>query len=307
MSSEKSMGPERLPGIQAAVFSPDLKTLMTGAFGGVLAAWDSASGQRKGSTTLDSSPLTVCYMSGGEQVLVGDAKGRVTLRDALSREELLSWQAHEAGVVALDVSPDGRWVAAGARVPGGETLKVWRFTGEMGSAVVEAFSVHRHVTAVYSIAFSADSRFVAAGGWTNSTYTGSVVYELETGHRVKSLNWEASRALQFQSDGKTLASGDDFGKVSIWDLDRSTRSLEVQGHKDMVSLVRFSPDGRTLASGSVDGSLKFWDVATGALAREFTLDGIVLDARFIDEGQTLLVASAPKGSRRPDIHRLALS
>ncbi len=301
------MESERIPGIQAAVFSPDLKTVMTGAAGGVLAAWDTASGQRQGSTSLDSTPLTVCFMPNGERILVGDGKGRVTLRDAWSREELLSWQAYETGVMALDVSPDGRWVAAGARVPGDETLKVWRTPSTSEFPVTEAFTDHRHVTGVYAVVFSSDSRFLAAGGWTNSGNTGSVVYELETGHRVKSLIWEASRALHFSPDGKALASGEDFGKVSVWDLDRSARSLEVQGHEDMVSLVRFSPDGRTLASGGIDGSLKLWDVATGAIGREFTLDGIGLDARFIVDGQTLLVVCAPSGIRRPSIHRLPIA
>ncbi len=301
------MEPEGIPGIQAAVFSPDLKTLVTGALGGVLAAWDSSSGQRQGSTSLDSSPLTVCFMPGGDRLLVGDARGRLTLRDAWSREEILSWPAHEAGVMALDVSPDGRWVAAGARVPGGETLKVWRTPETSEFPVTEAFSDHRHVTAVYAVAFSADSRFLAAGGWTNSGYTGSVVYELETGHRIKSLIWEAGRALCFSPDGKSLASGEEFGKVSIWDLERSTRTLEAEAHREIVSLVRFSPDGRLLASGSCDGSLKLWDISTGAMAREFSLDGFALDARFIDAGRTLLIACAPPGIRRPSIHRLSLT
>ena len=230
----------------------------------------------------------------------------MTIRDAQSREEISTWKAFDSGIMALDVSPDGNWLATGAREPGDTTLRVWRFGPDRVSPPVVAFSDHRHVTAVYAVAFSSDSRRLAAGGWTNSTYSGNVVYELASGQRVASLIWECSRALRFSPDGTILASGDEWGKVSLWDIAKGSRLREFEAHKRIVSALRFSPDGRRVASGSIDGTIKLWDVESGSQCLEHTCAGIILDAQFIGAKELVAAAATPGPKLPPQIVRLAL-
>jgi WD40 repeat protein len=308
MKEDDLRGPDTPPGIQAASFSPDGRTLLTGSYDGRLALWDVGAGTglarlKRAKRVL--SVLTVCFSSDGTWFAVGNAAGRVAIRDARSCAVLCGWEAHESGIMALDISPDGSWLATGAREPGGTTLHVWRI-GEKRDSATEAFSDHRHVTAVYAVCFSEDSRFLAAGGWTNSGYTGSVVYELETGHRVASLIWEAARSLRFSPDGTILASGEEFGKITLWDVRGQSRLREIKAaHEDIVSVLRFSPDGCLLASGGVDGRFKIWDTASGALCIERECAGVVLDCYYAGSDEWLVAAAQPEPEAPPQIIRSA--
>ena len=292
--------------IQAAGFSADGKILITGSSDGVLAAWGVGTGLRAGPFTRGAPIFTVCVSPNGVFWAVGDVHGWVTIRDAESRKELCAWKAYDSAIMALDISPDGNWLATGAREPGDTTLRVWRFGQGLVSPPTETFSDHRHVTAVYAVAFSSDSRRLAAGGWTNSTYSGPVVYDLAIGQRVASLIWECSRALRFSPDGTILASGDEWGKVSLWDIAKGNRLREFEGHKRIVSALRFSPDGRRLASGSIDGTIKLWDVASGSQCLDQTCEGIVLDVQFIGARELVAAAAVPGPERPPLIVRVPL-
>jgi WD40 repeat protein len=75
----------------------------------------------------------------------------------------------------------------------------------------------------------------------------------------------------FSPDGRRLASGDQEGKIIVWDLPSGTRTATLQHHKERILSVAFSPEGHTLATGSSDGSIQLWvvDQATPI----FTLQG----------------------------------
>jgi WD40 repeat protein len=286
------------PVIQAASFSPDGKTLLTGGLDGALALWDVATGRHLGRPILGPALLTVCVSPDGVRWATGDAHGLVTLRDAATRAEIAGWRAHPSGIMALDVSPDGRSVATGVRDPGGTTLRVFRI-GEDGGRLTatEAFSDHRHITAVYALAFSPDSRLLAAGGWMNSGFSETLVYDLASARPLTSFAYEAARALAFSPDGTILASGDEFGKIGLWDLADGRRIRQADGHDGIVSVLRFSPAGDRLASGGAEGKLILWDAASGGRLLEYMCGGLVLDARFY--GGEILVATAGPDPKAP--------
>jgi len=80
--------------------------------------------------------------------------------------------------------------------------------------------------------------------------------------------------LAFSIDGKQLASGDENGKVRLFDGRTGTARQDFEGHgplrsggEQCVTGVGFSPDGKTLVSGSQDKTLKLWDVEKGELLR----------------------------------------
>ncbi len=67
-------------------------------------------------------------------------------------------------------------------------------------------------------------------------------------------------------DARTLASGDEFGTVRLWDLKTGgSRALEPH-HKGPVRTLSFSLDGRRLASTAwtAPGEIYLWDITTGA-------------------------------------------
>ncbi len=345
MTYEQDSKSENAPCIAFASFSPDAKILITASLEGVLAEWDASTGQRVrvllDPDGIDDAPapsvfsivdgqeveaefrlerlsecmrgsslLSVCFSPDGQYFAVGAANGAVVVWNTESRGELLYWLAHQSPahpseVVALDISPDGQWLAAGSSEQGGTSLRVWKLWEARPAIGNEAFSDGGHVCGVSSVCFSPDSCFLVAGGFTLSGYTGPLIYSLETKQRVGSLLYDMTHALQYSPDGKLIATGDDFGTVSTWDVETRTRIHKMRAHRRFVTSVHFSPDGRRLASGSRDGGVKIWDVGTGDQLEEYSFEGIILAFRFSVDGRVLYVAEAAKGSDHPNIHRLA--
>ncbi|MDM3851460.1 MAG: pentapeptide repeat-containing protein [Aphanizomenon gracile PMC627.10] len=78
-------------------------------------------------------------------------------------------------------------------------------------------------------------------------------------------------AVAFSPDGKVLATGEEDGKVRLWNVITGREFLALTGHSDSVNSVAWSRDGLTLATGSRDNTVKLWNVQTGDCVR--TLEG----------------------------------
>ena len=69
--------------------------------------------------------------------------------------------------------------------------------------------------------------------------------------------------IAFSPDGKTLASANLDGFVSLWDVKTGDEIRKFDDGKVEVLSVTFSPDGKRLASVGSDQKVRVWDVATG--------------------------------------------
>lgn len=215
-------------------------------------------------------------------------------------------------IVTASFSPDGQILVTGS-LPGylvewdgrtGEKRRVLldpEGRQEAPFQVVEAFSDDRHVGGVSCLSFSPDSRFLVAGGFTFSGYTGPFVYEVDTGKRTGALLYDMTRSLGFSPDGRLIATGDDFGNVKLWDAAAHTRLFEAEAHAAAVGAVLFSPDGRRLATASRDGGVRVWDVETQSLLLEHSCDAAVVACHFDDGVGDLSIATAADGADRPHV------
>jgi WD40 repeat protein len=116
---------------------------------------------------------------------------------------------------------------------------------------------------VWSVAFSPDGKFLAAGAGANQG--GNVMlrlYEAETGKVVRELAVAPYiRSVAFSPDSKRLAAGLGNGQVKIYDVAGLVEKATLTGvAPQLVFCVAFSSDGRTLATSGNDGGVKLWEM-----------------------------------------------
>jgi WD40 repeat protein len=180
---------------------------------------------------------------------------------------------------------------------------------------------------IEALAFSADSRRLAAGG-TGTTCvwdveSGSVVATLDL--RVRSGEGVPVQHLALSPDGQRVAVADEHGDIRLWEPDGRRPPLELPARQSHAALrevlaVAFTPDGAQLRTArklaieswdAVDGApLSSFDRESAAIAGVFSADAEVvalaeggLALRDVETGA--LVASLPTTGDVPDI--LAIS
>jgi WD40 repeat protein len=132
--------------------------------------------------------------------------------------------------------------------------------------------------------------------------TGNAVISLPSGKMLGPGPGEQTTTIAFSWNGRHLATGDDAGRVTLWD-GAARRQLGVlsgtftgprRGSSEATSALAFSRDGRTLAVGGADGTLQLWDVASAHLLGSAlpTPGDKILSLAFSADGDTLYSAGA---------------
>jgi len=146
------------------------------------------------------------------------------------------------------------------------------FAGPVPGNVPELVLQFGHDQEVTAMALSPDGAMLAsASGGADATVK---FWDTRTGDLRATRDVQGGQiyALAFAPDGRTLASGDELGRVILWDAQAGTRkrTLRLTPDINQVFSVAWSPDGRSLAAGGVEGTVKIWDASTGTLRRTWT-------------------------------------
>ena len=272
-------------GITALAFSPDSTTLASGSADGTIRFWHAETGNpltdriightqwMKAATFLqDSSTLASVAFNG--EITFWDVK--------TSHKSTVHTAGHRDGFPTLAFSPDGTKLASvGAdgrtifEIISGHPLSTWRADHLVRLTDVRTgreLSTLEFSGGIEHLTFSPDGKTVAFGS------LGEIhLWHTETGDKlmIPLVDWEEAdirnmphvTALAFSSDGATLVSGTDQGKIQTWNV-TTGKALAVfakptaQENLGHISALSFSPDGALLAAGS-HSQIDLWEVNTG--------------------------------------------
>ncbi|MET0237849.1 MAG: protein kinase [Kibdelosporangium sp.] len=308
--------------------SGDGKTFTVFADGGVT-AWDAVSYTRQ---TRFAAPnaLAMAYSPDGSLVALSN-KNNVDVRRISDGVVVASITGHEDSINALAFAPSGAVLASTSM---DQTMRLWDTT-----KWTEIRKMTSAEGGLASVAFSPTGNAVLASGIGTTIYawdmpSGQQLLALATGsvttlslgisgdgHTVVSGDsagtmtvWNYRRSLlgtadealvgiQFQPNGKLVATAGGHGTVRLWDAETGDQVRVFAGHTGGSSDAAFSPDGTRLATAGNDGLVIVWNVATGAEELRFSRPGSEFtELVYSPDGRTIAVAgkSSADSSRTDD-------
>ncbi len=275
--------------VDAAAFSPDGKTIVTGCVDKTALLWDVATGRPLGQPMEHSDVVkVVAFSPNGKTVLTGSWDKTVRLWDAATGRPLGQPLEHSGWVYSVAFSPDGKTILTGCD---DNTAQLWdAATGQRLGGPLE------HRGAVWSVAFSPDGRSILTGSHdgTARLWGGEVG---QPGGRLLELG-RLVQAVAFSRDGKALLAAGADGKARLWDVASGHLLGQPVELGPGVVAVALSPDGKTILTGSDDKPARLWDAATGRpLGQPMPHSGKVWSVAFSPDGKTILTGSSDKTAR----------
>jgi WD40 repeat protein len=245
--------------VGALAFSPDGRTLASGAHCGGVKLWDVTTGRLKKALPVQDPVRALAFSPDGWTLAAGAGRyfGTDKVACAASLWDVASGtrlppEMHFDGVFALAYSPDGRTLAVGAF---DGLVRLWK-------PALELLSLPGHRPEAWAVAFSPDGRALVSGGDDAAVR----LWDVGTGRRLRVFmgHEKLVSCVAFSPDGQQLASGSYDRTVKVRNV--STGEVAFVGkhkHKGEVRCLAFSSDGKLLASAGRDMAVRVWDVAAG--------------------------------------------
>jgi WD40 repeat protein/serine/threonine protein kinase len=227
--------------------------LVTATAGEVGRTWDLKSRNEAFTVASPGGSEDVAWSADGSTLATGTLQGEIRITDRTGKQlqRLRVNQRHR--VAAVQVSPDGRLVAAATMpmerpVPGAERVTLWNW--RRGEVVRELSALAE------GIGFSHDGRRIATAPLTGPAR----IWDARTGRVLARLTGHTGAVydIAFAPGDASVATAGADGTVRLWDPRTGRQDVVLRGHEGAVWDVDFSPDGSKLASSSPEGVVRVW-------------------------------------------------
>ena len=247
--------------VESLTYSPDGKTLASGAFQEVV-LWDSDKGTiRKRLTGFADRVVALDFSHDGKLLATGGgaptADGEIKIFDAASGKLVVEIKnGHSDTVFDVSFSPDDKKLATCAadkfvktfEIPSGKFLK--------------SFEGHTHH--VLGVGWKADGKLLASAGADNVIK----IWDFDKGEQVRTINGHGKQVTRLLFIGKTdqfaTCSGDQ--TVRFWNT-KGGATRNFGGSADFLYALSVSPDGELVAAGGQEGIVRVYNGKNGQLLK----------------------------------------
>lgn len=240
--------------------SPDGKYFITSSADKTVRLWNAENGLEFSDPNGRHKDIMYAFdlSDDGKILATGGPDSTLSIWNAETGKLISNYPVLDAIVNAAALSPDNKYVAVcnwnpAVKIYDTQTGKLYRELTGMNYGSGKLF-------------YSNDGKFVSAISQKKELY----VWQVEGGDMVAKLPLESRPfALAVSNNSKIIATGEDNGKIILWDAESFEKILEINAHKGAPNEVVFSKDDKTFFSGGEDKIVKMWDVQTGKLIKEF--------------------------------------
>jgi len=221
----------------------------------------------------------------GTQLASGSLDHTVRLWNLATQQTTVTYTGHQQGVLTVAWSRDGKLLASGGK---DADVQIWDTMGSLKQTVSNLG------TQVRDLAWSADSSSLFAGaqglGLREITLGKSTTTPILSGERA------VGSTVAVSADGKHLATGNDLGAVSIFELPTLKRVTTYRSHTLAIRSLAWSPDNTQLALVSIEARLLVLNALTGATLHTLTHDSVVNGAAWEPAGSGRLATATKSGN-----------
>jgi WD40 repeat protein/uncharacterized caspase-like protein len=203
--------------VNSVAFSHDGKLLAGGSSSDGLNLWNVTTGQQLGVLKDYVGGVNSVAFSPDGKFLYGSCDDYALRQwDVASGRVAGQFAGNSYWVNAVALSPDGRIIASGGT---DRTIKLWDASkGQITRRLVG------HKDLIFALAFSHDGKILASAGFDEIK-----LWDVATGKELQTFA-AGDRAMAFSPDGKTLASGDSGGHITLLDVATGKKTRELVGH-----------------------------------------------------------------------------
>lgn len=251
--------------VEAILFSPDGKSILSLVNDYEIRMWDIATGKRIPFTGNTGYLTNASFSPDGKTLATVDYPGGIRIWDIMTGKLKRTISNFNPRDTTHNTEYDTYYIAF---TPNGEKAIISESYGTLSLWDTGTKRLHTLIKVKWGhdVLLSPDGETVAS--WNGSKAGLIRFWNAITGEHKRTIkdHYGRIRGVEFSRDGSLLASWSfsyEDKMIRLWNVATGRNTQTLTGHNNLIESVAFSPKGETLISGGQDGTILIWDVSTG--------------------------------------------